>query len=160
MLNVSNSPSSVMWLPAGTGLPSPSSLNGDTLYMLVLRFAGHFSYFKVASMLLLPQGLSNGGVVVATAVYSLACLVASRWIAGLRRVAEAPHPAALPLLGTTAVFIAMMAMGPAIATMLPRHPEAVASVGAMVPAWLCLLAPVLTGFFIAQYLTRPRARAA
>ncbi|WP_374329965.1 hypothetical protein [Aestuariivirga sp.] len=158
MLNVSNSPSSVMWLPAGSGLPSPSSLNGDTLYMLVLRFAGHFSYFKVASMLLLPQGLSNGGVVVATAVYSLACLVASRWIAGLRRVAEAPHPAALPLLGATAVFIAMMAVGPAIATLLPRHPDWAVTVGTMVPAWLCLLAPVIAGFFAAQYLTRPRRR--
>jgi hypothetical protein len=29
----------------------------------------------------------------------------------------------------------------------------------MVPAWLCLLAPVLTGFFAAQYLIRPRRRA-
>ena len=113
-------------------------------------------------MLLLPQGLSNGGVVVATAVYSLACLVASRWIAGLRRVAaEAPHPAALPLLGTTAVFIAMMVMGPVdchAAAPPPGHGPSRSPPWSR-PGSACWL-PVLTGFFAAQYLIRPRRRAA
>jgi len=149
--------SSMMWLPASLGRPSPSSLNGETLYMLALRFAAHLSYFKIASTLLLQQGLSNGGVAVATAVYALACLAASRWIAGLRRIsAEPPHPAVLPLLGATAVLIAMMVMGPVLATLLPRHPERMMEAAHLLPAWFALLAPVCTGFFAAQFLTRPR----
>ena len=153
----SNSPSSVMWLPAGSGFPSSSMPDGDALYMFALRFAAHLSYFKIASTLLLQQGLSNGGVVVATAGYALACLVASRWIAGLRRAtAESPHPAALPLLGATAILIVMMFAGPAISTLLPRHPELAMDSASLLPSWLALLTPVLVGFFAAQFLTGRR----
>ena len=128
--------------------------------MFALRFIAHLSWFKIGSTLLLQQGLSNGGVVVATAAFALGCLAASRWIAGLRRVAaEPPHPAALPLLGTTAVFIAMLVMGPAIALLLPRHPElATAGLAATLPGCLALLAPACAVFFAAQYLSAPRPR--
>ncbi|PZF78487.1 hypothetical protein DK847_01330 [Aestuariivirga litoralis] len=125
--------------------------------MFALRFAGHLAYFKLASTLLLQQGLSNGGVVVATAAFALGCLAASRWIAGLRRVAaEPPHPAALPLLGATAVLIAMMVMGPVISTLLPRHPERALELMPLIPAWFALLAPPCTGFIAAQILTARR----
>ena len=157
MSNAFNSPSSVMWLPAGNGFLSPSLHGGDAVYMFALRFAAHLSYFKIASTLLLQQGLSNGGVLVATAVYALACLVASRWIAGLRRAsAESPHPAALPLLGATAILIAMMLVGPAISSLLPRHPERAMEAASLLPSWVGLLAPVITGFFLAQLLTGRR----
>ena len=160
MSNASNLPSTVMWLPAGDGFHSPSRANGDTLYLFALRFIAHLSYFKIASTLLLQQGLSNGGVVVATAACALACLVASRWIAGLRRVASGlPHPAALPLLGATAVLVSMMVMGPAISTLLPRHPERLQEAAALIPTWFALLAPVVTCFFAAQLLTGLHRRA-
>jgi hypothetical protein len=156
----SNSPSLVTWPQAASRLPSPS-LSGDALYMLVLRYIAHLPYFKIASMLVLPQGISNGGLLVTTLVYALACLVASRWSAGLRRVsAELPHRAVLPLLGTTAVLIAMMVVGPVIATLLPRHPDVAANATTLIPAYFCMLAPVCALFFAAQYLTAPRRPAA
>lgn len=161
MSNASSSPSSVMWLPAGNGFHSPSLPQGDALYMFALRFAAHLSYFKLATGLLLQQGLSNGGVVVAAAVYAMGCLAASRWIAGLRRTtADSPHAAALPLLGTTAVLIAMMAVGPALSVLLPRHPERAVEAASLLPVWFALLAPVCTCFFAAQLLTGRRRRAA
>lgn len=160
MSNASSSLSSVMRLPAGDGFMSPSLQGGDALYMFALRFASHLSYFKIASTLLLQQGLGNGGVVAATAVCSLACLAASRWIAGLRRAsAEPPHPAALPLLGATAILIAMMLVGPALSALLPRHPERLQEAAALIPAWFALLAPVVTCFFAAQFLTGLQRRA-
>ena len=61
-------------------------------------------------------------------------------------------------LGATAVLIAMMVMGPAIATLLPRHPEMATGTLALLPAWLALLAPIIAGFFLAQFLTHPRLR--
>lgn len=111
-------------------------------------------------MLTLPQGLSTAGVVVTTLVYALACLVASRWSAGLRRTAvAAPQPAALPLLGATAVFTAMLVMGPAIALLLPRTPEQAVGLAQMLPAYLVLLAPVCAMFFAAQLLSARLRRA-
>ena len=149
-----------MWLPAGSGFHSPSRPHGDALYLFALRFIAHLSWFKIASTLLLQQGLSNGGVVLSTAVYALACLAASRWIAGLRQVASGfPHPVALPLLGATAVLIAMMIVGPALSTLLPRHPERLQEAASLIPQWFVLLAPVVTGFFAAQLLTGRRHRA-
>lgn len=157
MFNPSNS-------PAGTAWPTPGRAPGlgeDALYFLVLRYVAHLPYFKIASALLLPQGMSTAGVLVTTLVYALACSVASRWIAGLRREDPIfPNPAVLPLLGATAVLIAMMVMGPAIATVLPRHPGLATGTLALLPAWLALLAPVIAGFFLAQFLTRPRPRQA
>lgn len=154
MTNASAS-SSVMWLPS-EARPSPA-LKGDAPTMLTLRFVAHLPYFKVASMLMLPQGLSNAGVLVTTLVFALACLVASRWSAGLRRSAvELPHPAVLPLLGATAVLTSMMAAGPAIAMMLPRHPELAGDAMSLVPACFIMIAPVCAGFFAAQLLTAPR----
>jgi hypothetical protein len=160
MSTASNSPSTVMWLPAGNGFHSPSRASGDTLYLFALRFIAHLSYFKIASTLLLQQGLSNGGVVVATAAYALACLAASRWIAGLRRVSTGlPHPAVLPLLGATAVLVAMMVIGPALSTLLPRHPERLQEATALIPMWCALLAPAAACFFAAQFLTGLHRRA-
>lgn len=148
-----------MWLPAGNGFHSPSRPHGETLYLFALRFIAHLSYFKIASTLLLQQGLSNGGVVVAAAVYALVCLVTSRWIAGLRRDASGlPHPAVLPLLGATAVLFTMMVVGPALSSLLPRHPERLQEATHLIPTWFALLAPVVTCFFAAQLLTsRPRS---
>ena len=108
MLNASSSISSVKWQAAPVR-PSPAALTGDALLMLTLRYMAHLPFFKAASMLTLPQGLGTGGALVTTLVYALACLAASRWIAGPRRgPAEIPHAAVLPLLGTTAVIIATM----------------------------------------------------
>lgn len=153
MLNASTS-TSVTWAPAESRLPT---LGVDPLTMLTLRFVAHLPYFKVASMLMLPQGLSNAGVVVTTLVFALACLVASRWSAGLRRsAAELPHTAVLPLLGTTAVIATMMAVGPAIAMLLPRHPELAADAFTTIPVYFGLIAPVCAGFFAAQLITAPR----
>ena len=127
---------------------------GDAAYMLALRFIAHLPYFKAASMLTLPQGLSTAGVVVTTLVYALACLVASRLSAGLRRTAAAPpHPAALPLLGTTAVLAAMLVMAPAIALLLPRDANVTTSLAGLLPACLALSAPPAAMFFAAQYLS-------
>jgi len=140
-------------------VPGRGVAGEDALYFLVLRFVAHLPYFKIASALLLPQGLGTAGVLATALVYALACSAASRWIAALRR--EVPifaNPAVLPLLGATAVLIAMMVMGPAIATLLPRHPDRAAGLLAQLPAWLALLAPVIAGFFLAQLLSRPRAR--
>ena len=149
-----------MWLPAGNGFHSPSRSLGDAPYLFALRFIAHLSYFKVASSLLLQQGLNNGGVVVATAAYALACLVASRWIAGLRRATSGfPHPAALPLLGATAVLLTMMVTGPVLSTLLPRHPERLQDAGNLIPMWFALLAPTVTCFFAAQLLTGLHRRA-
>ncbi len=159
MLNASTS-TSVTWAPAESRLPSPPALGADPLTMLTLRFVAHLPYFKVASMLMLPQGLSNAGVLVTTLVFALACLVASRWSAGLRRSAAVlPHPAVLPLLGATAVLTTMMAAGPAIAMLLPRHPELAADALTAIPAYFLLVAPVCAGFLAAQLLTVPRRKA-
>lgn len=137
------------------------SPHGDAPFLLALRFVAHLPYFKAASMLTLPQGLSTAGVVVTTLAYALTCLVASRWMAGLRRTAaEPPHPAALPLLGATAVLIAMLVMGSAIAMLLPRHPELAAGMADVLPACLTLLAPVCALFFAAQFLSVRILRAA
>lgn len=137
---------------------SSSSLGGDASYMLLLRFIAHLPYFKVAAMLALPQGISNGGLLAAALVNALACTVASRWCAGLRRgTAGFPHRAALPLLGTTAVFITLMLAVPALASAFPRHSEHAADFITLLPACLCLVAPVCAVFFAAQYLALPRA---
>ena len=75
--------------------------------------------------------------------WALACLAASRWIAGLRRgPAKVPHAAVLPLLGTTAVIIAMMVAGPAIATLLPRNPDIVVDTASLLPGYFAMLVPV------------------
>ena len=159
MLNASSSISSVKWQAAPVR-PSPASLTGDALLMLTLRYMAHLPYFKAASMLTLPQGLGTGGALVTTLVYALACLAASRWIAGLRRgPAEVPHAAVLPLLGTTAVLIAMMVAGPAIATLLPRNPDIAVDTASLLPGYFAMLVPVCAGFFAAQMLTRPRRTA-
>lgn len=156
MLNASSSISSVKWQEAPVR-PSPTSLNGDALLMLTLRFMAHLPYFKAASMLTLPQGLGTGGALVTTLVYALACLATSRWIAGLRRgSAQVPHAAVLPLLGTTAVLIAMMVLGPVIATLLPRNPDIAVDTASLLPGYFALLVPVCAGFFAAQMLTGPR----
>ena len=158
MSYASTLPSLQTWPKRAGRRPSPSPLDGDALYMLALRSIAHLPYFKIASMLVLPQGISNGGLLVTTLVYALACMVASRWSAGLRRVAaELPHRAVLPLLGTTAVFITMLVVGPVIASLLPRHPELAA--GALLPAYVCLIVPACTIFFAAQYLNAPRRSA-
>lgn len=144
--------------PAAAGRRSftSASLGGDGAYMLLLRFIAHLPYFKVAAMLALPQGISNGGLLAAALVNALACTVASRWCAGLRRgTAELPHRAALPLLGTTAVFITLMLAVPAIATFFPRHPEHAADLISLLPACLCLVAPLCAVFFAAQCLSAP-----
>ena len=100
------------------------------------------------------------GALVTTLVYALACVAASRWIAGLRRgPAEIPHAAVLPLLGTTAVIIAMMVAGPAIATLLPRNPDIAVDTARLLPGYFAMLVPVCAGFFAAQMLTRPRRTA-
>ena len=151
----SKSPSSVIGSSAAGTLPCFAP-GGDTLFMLGLRFIAHLPYFKIASVLMLPQGISDGGLLATALVNALACLVASRWSAGLRRVAaELPHRAVLPLLGTTAVLLTMMVAGPALATFLPRHPELAADAGNLLPAWLLILAPTGACFFAAQYLTAP-----
>ena len=138
--------------------PLSAAGRNDAAFLLALRFFAHLSYFKAASMLTLPQGLSTAGTVVTALVYALACLVTSRWIAGLRRtIAEAPHPAALPLLGATAIFSAMLVMGPAIAMLLPRDPGQAASFAGLLPGYLGLLAPVCALFFAAQLLTDRRS---
>ena len=156
MLNASSSTSSVKWQVAPVR-SSPSSLNGDALLMLTLRYMAHLPYFKAASMLTLPQGLGTGGALVTTLVYALACLAASRWMAGLRRgAAEVPHAAVLPLLGTTAVIITMMVAGPAIATLLPRNPNIAVDTASLLPGYFAMLVPVCAGFFLAQMLTGPR----
>lgn len=152
----SKSPSSVMWPTAVRRLPCVYP-GGDPLFMLALRFIAHLPYFKIACTLVLPQGLSTGGLLVAALVNALACLVASRWSAGLRRVsAELPHRAALPLLGTTAVLVTMLVTGTLLATLFPRHPELAANPAALLPAWFLIIAPVCACFFAAQYLTAPR----
>ena len=159
MLNASSSISSVKWQAAPVR-PSPASLNGDALLMLTLRYMAHLPYFKAASMLTLPQGLGTGGALVTTLDYALACLAASRWIAGLRRgPAKVPYAAVLPLLGTTAVIIAMMVAGPAIATLLPRNPDIAVDAASLLPGYFAMLVPVCAGFFAAQMLTRPRRTA-
>lgn len=155
MLNPSTTPARAAWPLTGRA----PARGEDALFFLVLRYAAHLPYFKIASSLLLPQGLGTAGVLATALVYALACSAASWWIAALRR--EVPifaNPAVLPLLGATAVLIAMMVMGPAIATLLPRHPDRAAGLLAQLPAWLALLAPVIAGFFLAQLLSRPRAR--
>lgn len=153
------SPSSVM-VPSVVRPPHAFAPDGDPLYMLLLRFIAHLPYFKIASLLMLPQGLGTGGLLAAALVNALACLVASRWSAGLRRVsAELPHRAVLPLLGTTAVLVTMMVAGPALSTWFPRHPELAAGAASLMPAWLLILAPTCACFFAAQYLTAPRPMA-
>jgi|GEM_PF-5405272 len=160
MWNASKPPSSVMGPSAACRLPCFAP-GGDPLYMLGLRLIAHLPYFKIASVLMLPQGLSDGGLLAAALVNALACLVASRWSAGHRRVAaELPHRAVLPLLGTTAVLVTMMVAGPALSTFFPRHPELVAAPASLMPAWLLILAPTCACFFAAQYLTAPHRRAA
>ena len=157
MLSMSNLPSRALRSEAVRRLPAPSILGGDPLYMLTLRFIAHLPYFKIACVMMLPQGLSAGGLLVAALVNALACLVASRWSAGLRRVAaELPHRAVLPLLGTTAVLLTMMVAGPVLTTLLPRHPELATDPAALIPAWFLIVAPVCLCFFAAQYLTAPR----
>jgi fatty acid desaturase len=149
-----------MMPPALRRPPARFSLGGDPLYMLTLRFIAHLPYFKVACVLMLPQGLSAGGLLAAALVNALACLVASRWSAGLRRVsAELPHRAVLPLLGTTAVLVTMMVAGPVLTTLLPLHPDMATDPAALIPAWFIIVAPVSLCFFAAQYLTAPRRRA-
>lgn len=156
MWNASKSPSSVMGPSAACRLPCFAA-GGDPLYMLGLRLIAHLPYFKIASVLMLPQGLSDGGLLAAALVNALACLVASRWSAGLRRMsAELPHRAVLPLLGTTAVFITMMVAGPLIAAAFPRHPELAAGTASLLPAYACMIAPVSALFFAAQFLTARR----
>lgn len=157
MLNASNPTAGYLW-PAAAPLSAPAR-EGDALFLLALRYAAHLPYFKIASAMLLPQGLGTGGVLVTVLAYALACSAASRWIAGQRRARSQclSQPAVLPLLGTTAVLLAMLAMGPTITTLLPRHPElAAASPLALLPAWLALLAPVTLGFLAAQLLTGRR----
>lgn len=157
MLNASNSSAVAAWPVPG---PAPA-FDADALYFLVLRYAAHLPYFKIASALLLPQGLGTAGVLVTTLAYALACCVTSRWLAGLgRQDPTFPNPAVLPLLGATAILVAMLVMGPAIASLLPRHPEPATGFLAQLPAWLALLAPVVTGFFLAQLITTRRKRPA
>ena len=134
MFNMSTT-ATAHWTAVPVRSPSPT-LNGDALSMLALRFIAHLPYFKIASALMLPQGLSNAGVVVTTLVYALACFVASRWCAEQRRsAADLPHAAVLPLLGATSILITMMVVGPVLATLLPRHPERAADLLTMLPAW-------------------------
>ena len=159
MSSASNLPSIVMRTSAVRRLPATPSLGVDPLYMLALRFIAHLPYFKIACATILPQGLSTGGLLAAALVNALACLVASRWSAGLRRMsAELPHRAVLPLLGTTAVLVTMMVAGPVLSTFLPRHPELAADQVALIPAWFLITAPVCACFFAAQYLTAPHRR--
>ena len=158
MWNASNSPSSMIGSSQARQLPCFAP-GGDVLCMLALRLIAHLPYFKIASVLMLPQGISDGGLLAAALVNALACLVASRWSAGLRRVAaELPHRAVLPLLGTTAVLLTMMVAGPALSTCFPRRPELVADAGGLLPAWLLILAPTAACYFAAQYLTAPGRR--
>ncbi len=157
MFDASGTTRRQVWNAAGQRSLTPST-QGDAPFLLALRFIAHLPYFKAASMLTLPQGLGTAGAVVTALVYALACLVTSRWIAGLRRTsAEAPHPAVLPLLGATAVFSAMLVMGPAIAMLLPRDPGQATSMAALLPGYLALLAPVCALFFAAQLLTDRRS---
>lgn len=157
MSSMSGLPSCTMRIPALRRATGPSLLDGDPLFMLTLRFVAHLPYFKIASAMMLPQGISDGGLLAAALANALACTVASRWSAGLRRMsAELPHRAVLPLLGTTAVLLTMMVAGPMLAILLPRHPELAANPAALVPAWFAVIAPVCLCFFAAQYLTAPR----
>lgn len=156
MSNASSPSSRLNWPHPGPAALA-TSLSGDALYMLFLRFIAHLPYFKVASVLLLPQGISNGGLLAMALVNALACFLASRWSAGLRRVsAELPHRAVLPLLGTTGVFITMMVAGPVIASLLPRHPELAGDVTAILPGLVLMLVPTCACFFAAQFLTAAR----
>lgn len=156
MLHASSPSICLTWPHTGPAART-SGFNGDALYILFLRFIAHLPYFKVASVLLLPQGISNGGLLAMALVNALACCLAARWSAGLRRAsAELPHRAVLPLLGTTAVFITMMVAGPLIATAFPRHPELAAGTASLLPAYACMIAPVSALFFAAQFLTARR----
>lgn len=158
MWTASKSPSSLIGSSVTRPLPCFTQC-GDTLLMLSLRFIACLAYFKIASVLMLPQGLSDGGLLAAALVNALACLVASRWSAGLRRVTvELPHRAVLPLLGTTAVLVTMMVAGPALSSLTPRHPERAAEAASLLPAWFLILAPTCACFFAAQFLTVPRRR--
>lgn len=157
MFDASGSTRRQAWSAASGPVLSPS-FRSDAAFLLALRFFAHLSYFKAASLLTLPQGLSTAGAVVTALVYALACLVTSRWIAGLRRTAaEPPHPAALPLLGTTAILLSMLVMGPAIAMLLPREGGQAASLAGLLPGYFGLLGPVCALFFTAQLLTDRRS---
>lgn len=149
---------------AGPGL-APPAISTALLPMLALRFAGHLPYFKLGSILMLPQGLSLAGAAVTALAYSVLCVGVARWLTLRQATALFDRPIANALLGTMAVFAAMMTLGPPIGLLLPgeitdaEHEIAshLTRWQAILPAYLGLLAPIGGSFFAAQFISRTRA---
>lgn len=147
----------------------PASLfNGTVLGTLLLRFVGYLPYFKIGSVLVLPQALSIAGAALAALVFSVACGGVA-WVARQPAVsATVRKPGAVPLASALGVLCVMLVAGPLIGGTLPDGAAApgstvalaVLSPGGAGPgtllAWFILLLPVSLAFCAGQYLGRIR----